>query len=92
MSGKDGAQPGEVCAICAEPMNVGYKVCSACNAVRELNPTALTYIASFSAAISAWIVVAALSNGIFGFLAAFIVFVVGLIVSRQNIVYRKRIP
>ena len=37
MAGKQGAQPGELCAFCGETMNPGFQVCGDCGAVRELS-------------------------------------------------------
>ncbi len=54
MSVKRGAKPGEVCALCGDPMNAGFQVCSDCGAVRKTQPTFLCIIYAFAAGYVAY--------------------------------------
>lgn len=61
MSVKRGAKPGEVCALCGDPMNAGFQVCSDCGAVRKTQPTFLCLIYAFGAGYLAYEITAGVS-------------------------------
>ena len=49
------AKPGEVCALCGDPMNAGFQVCSDCGAVRKTQPSFLCIIYAFAAGYIAYV-------------------------------------
>jgi len=90
MADKNGAKPGEVCALCGDPMNAGYRVCGDCGAVRSVEATALCVIMAFAAGYFSWMLTPDVSGGVrLGIV--FGVFVAVLIFGPQKAVYKKRV-
>ncbi len=91
MANKKGARAGEVCALCGDPMNEGFIVCSDCGAVRSVEPTGWTVLGSFGGAFLAFLATGAVSGGIRTAIVIGVFFAV-LIFGPTKIVYTLKQP
>jgi hypothetical protein len=88
MSVKRGAKPGEVCALCGDPMNAGFQVCSDCGAVRKTQPTFLCIIYAFAASYIAYATTAGVEMRL-GIVVA--IFIAVLAFGPEKAVYTKHL-
>ena len=88
MSVKRGAKPGEVCALCGDPMNAGFQVCSDCGAVRKTQPAFLCIIYAFAAGYVAYEITAGVEMRL-GIVVA--IFIAVLAFGPEKAVYTKHL-
>ena len=91
MAKNKGAKPGEVCALCGDPMNAGFIVCGDCGAVRSEQPTGWTVLGAFGGAFLAFIATEGVSGGIRTAIVIGVLFAVAIF-GPTKIVYTLKQP